>query len=407
MGAKKMRSDKPIKLLVLTSTFPTKENDNLPPFVAHLCSRLSPFFEVHVLCPHAFGLPVKEFMHGCIVHRFRYAPEKMELLAYNGGILSNIKIHPQLLAVVPLFILSQLLHALRISRKYDVFLIHAHWVFPQGFIALILKLLNRKIRFVVTGHGGDIFGLKSRFFSLIKKCIMNSSDHVTMVSEVMKEYCVKLGVDNKKISVVSMGVDLERSFKPDSIIAPPENCIFVGRLVEKKGVIFLIQAWKKVIKKFADSTLHILGDGPERKKLVAFTELNGLEGNIIFHGAVDNRRVSEFYRQAKVAIMPSIVGSDGDQEGLGLVAVESIGCGCLFVASDLPAIRDVVKDGVNGRLVPPCDTESLSKVIIEYLSGEYILPLDKYQRHSHLKKRFDWGVIANKYKNILLRVSIK
>jgi phosphatidyl-myo-inositol dimannoside synthase len=100
-------------------------------------------------------------------------------------------------------------------------------------------------------------------------------------------------------------------------------------------------------------------------------------------------------------VAPFVVTESGDREGLGLVLVEALGCGCPVVASDLPAVRDVIADGESGRLVPPGDAQALAAVIVELLDApERRRSLaDKGRRHC--RETFDWSQIAERYAVLL------
>ena len=144
----------------------------------------------------------------------------------------------------------------------------------------------------------------------------------------------------------------------------------VGRLVEKKGVTFLLRALVLVRGKFPNIHLSIIGDGPLRQKLAQQATELGITDNLSFHGSVIQADLPRFYSRAAIAIIPSVVADSGDQEGLGLVTVEALGCGCAVVASDLPAIRDVIDPGENGLLAEPADANSIAEKIIYLLENE-------------------------------------
>ena len=89
----------------------------------------------------------------------------------------------------------------------------------------------------------------------------------------------------------------------------------------------------------------------------------GCADYVTFTGPVPNAEIPAILNRARVAAVPSIVAADHDQEGLGLVAVEAMGCGCAVVASDLPALRDVVTDGESGLMVEPGGIEDLADAL--------------------------------------------
>ncbi len=133
----------PRTILVLASTFPRWKDDVEPPFVYELCRRLSKTFSVHVLAPHASGAAVEDQMEGIRVTRYRYFFSRWENLAFHGGILANLKQNPLRYALVPFFIMAQLVVLIRLLNRCQFDCIHAHWLIPQGLIAITACLFMK------------------------------------------------------------------------------------------------------------------------------------------------------------------------------------------------------------------------------------------------------------------------
>ena len=94
-------SNKRKSILVTTSTFPRWPRDKEPPFVFELCARLQERYDIHVLSPHFKGAAREEQIGGMRVTRFHYCPAQLESLAYQGGILANLKERPWKYSLVP------------------------------------------------------------------------------------------------------------------------------------------------------------------------------------------------------------------------------------------------------------------------------------------------------------------
>lgn len=387
-----------MRILVLASTYPRFRNDHEPIFVQNLCQELTQEFEVDVLVPHAPNIPRRERQDGVNIYRYRYAPQSMEQLAYDGGILMNLKRKKWTGLLVPLFMLSQFIAAAKLLRVNSYAAIHAHWIIPQGLVAVLLKILLKKdIPILLTSHGGDLFGLKARPLHRIKRWVMQHSAHLTVVSEAMKSYCIKqLDVDANKITVRSMGVDLRETFTPPSSNFDRGGLIYVGRLVEKKGVEYLIRALPKIVKIHPQVTLTVVGEGPLKSEFQNLANTLGMAEHIVFTGGLSNSRIPEILRSHSIAILPS----DGP-EGLGLVSIEALGCECAVVASNFPAIRDVITDGESGLLVNPADSDSLAEKIILLLdSPTYARQIARNGRQKVLEK-FDWSIVGQEYRRVL------
>ena len=218
----------------------------------------------------------------------------------------------------------------------------------------------------------------------------------------MRDHLKKVIAASYDAKVLPMGVDLVHRFVPDPKVTRSSNeLIFVGRLVEKKGVQYLLQAIALVRERFPKVHLSIIGDGPLRNELVDLTIALGIEENTEFLGAITQSKLPRLYAGAAIAVIPSIVATSGDQEGLGLVTIEALGCGCAVVASNLPAIRDVVIPDLNGLLAKPKSSQSIADKI-KYLL-EDVTRLQRFQavaRESVIEK-FDWEIVANKYRYLL------
>jgi glycosyltransferase involved in cell wall biosynthesis len=389
-------------VLVLTSTFPRWKGDVDPPFVHELVRRLTDSFDIHVVAPHAPGSKRREILDGVHVHRFRYGHARWEHLAYHGGILANIKRSPVLCGLVPLFLAAQLLAAIHLLIRQPIQLIHAHWIFPQGMIALLARAIRRsRARVLCTSHGGDLYGLKGAVFSRVTKMVANACDHLTVVSHSMRGDLIKLGVESRKVSVIPMGVDLRRRFVPPSVPSRVESLLFVGRLVEKKGLRYLLAAMPEILKRFPQAHLTVAGDGPNRLELEKLASDLGLSERVRFLGALKNEELPAVYQRAGVVVFPSMISDDGDREGFGLVLVEALGCGCACVVTDLPAMMDIVQDGKTAIVVRQKNSDEIAAAVIRLLTNPGLRSAMAREGRRQVLESFDWQAIVPKYRAVL------
>ena len=282
------------RILVTTSTFPRWENDVEPSFVFELCRRLKENYRIHVLAPHAPGALLEEQFDNIQVTRYRYFFKGWERLAYQGGILANLKQQPLRFGLVPFFGLFQMGAILKLLRRYHFDLIHAHWLIPQGLCATIARrLVNPAPPLLCTSHGGDLFGLNGEFMTRLKRCVLNDATAVTTVSQAMRDAIRPLGVDMEKIKVIPMGVDLQNLFIPPKNRRESKSILFVGRVVEKKGLRFLIEAMPAILEKHPDAKLRVAGDGQELTVIKNLANNLGVDGRIQFLGALANETLPE------------------------------------------------------------------------------------------------------------------
>jgi glycosyltransferase involved in cell wall biosynthesis len=392
MGTKK-------RVLVLTSTFPRWQGDSEPPFVFELARRLGDKFEILVLAPHADGAERFEMMAGIEVVRFSYAFPRWEKLAYQGGILANLKQNRWRFCLLPLFFAAQVAALCRLLSRQQIDFIHAHWLVPQGLSVVIAGLLVRKMPpLLCTSHGGDLLGLNGWLLTRIKKWIIRRSSRITVVSSAMVACARSLGARPDQLNTISMGVDAQTLFTPNSSTERADKeLLFVGRLVEKKGIPFLLAAMPEIIRRQPGTRLSIVGDGPIGDALKQQVDRLGIGYAVTFRAALPNSDLPELYRRATVFVAPSIVTAQGDQEGLGLVLVEALACECPVVASDLPAIRDVIIDGDTGLLVPQKNPAAIADAVVKLLMEPRLRRQQARSGRAHVMQHFDWDGVAARY----------
>ena len=391
------------RVLVLTSTFPRWENDTEPAFIFELSRRLTVSFDVTVLSPRTPGSKRKENMAGLRVIRFPYFFSQWEKLAmHGGGILNQLKTNPAYYLMVPFFLLGQLLAITRLLRNERFDLIHAHWLVPQGFIAALSLLITRqKIPLLCTSHGGDLFALKGKGLQRLKRWVMDKSAALTVVSKAMKKTVVDMGVAPDKVEVIPMGVDLKGLFTPDpGVQRKTDELLFVGRLVEVKGLQILLDAMPKVLAKHPGIRLVVAGAGPLESELRASAAKLNMTDCVDFLGMVPQLKLPSLYQQATLAVFPFIVTKSGVQEGFGLVVVEAMGCCCPVIAGDLPAIHDTVVHEENGLIFPSGNAQVLADSILKLLDDPEFRARLAGEGRKSVVQNFDWEIIAGKYAEI-------
>lgn len=392
------------RILVLASTYPRHRDDTLPPFVHELARRLVASSEVHVLAPHAAGCATDETMDGVQVHRFRYLPARFESLAYSTGMLPGLRQRPWRALALPFFLGAEWLAALRLLRRKRFDVIHAHWLLPHGLIALMARAYcGYRPALVCTAHGADVYGLQGRVSRRLKRWVVKRAEHVTVVSEAMLR-TLREETGDARYSVLPMGVDTRTLFTPAVPPVERRDLLFVGRLAEKKGMRVLLEALAS-LRDLAGLKLHVIGSGPEETLLKEKSRRLGLQEMVDFEGPVANRGLPAWYRRSALLVFPSVVTAYGDQEGLGLVPVEALACGCAVLASDLPAIRDVIRDGETGRLIRSGDPAALAQALRALLLDEPLRERLAAQGRAYVRQHFDWDVISARYAELFATLS--
>ncbi|WP_313642601.1 glycosyltransferase family 4 protein [Stenotrophomonas sp.] len=391
------------RLLVIASTYPRWRNDVEPGFVHELSKRLTNEFKVTVLCPHAKGAHATEILDGVEVVRYRYAPAALEKLVNNGGIVTNLSRHPWMVLLVPGFLLGQMFTLIRLLRKQRPNFIHAHWVIPQGLTVTIARLITRhQARFTITSHGADLFALRGLIFSRLKKLVFKHASSVTVVSQAMRDETTVLGIPPDRVAIAPMGTDLNGRFTPDNAtLRSRTELLFVGRIVEKKGLQDLIQALPIVLQKHPDTSLSIAGFGPEQEACMHLADALGISNKIRFLGAVQQAELPNLYRRATALIAPFLIAQSGDQEGLGLVMVEAIGCNCPVVTTQVPAVKEVFNGEWPPYVAIPRSPSSLAEQIIRLMNEPELAWQWTAAFRPQVLAKFDYISVAGQYASII------
>lgn len=387
-------------VLVLTSTFPRWAEDAEPRFVYDLSRCLKSDFRIIVLAPHCPGAKRAEMMDGMEVIRFRYAPEPFELLAYNGGIPVKLRKSPWMFLLVPFFIVGQFWACSKIMKAHRISLLHAHWLIPQAFIATIVNILLRDGAPVLcTLHGADLYTLNGSFGTWLQKWILSRCHGISVVSSSMKRILQTLvGNQLMEADVMPMGVDTDTFFAhPLDEVRKKRSVIFVGRLVEKKGVRYFIEAARILQASGETYSFSIIGDGPERPVLEALVRKHGLQNEIRFYGSVPHGCVARLLVESEFFVMPSVTSPNGDREGLGLTLIEAMCCGCLAIASDYEAVHDIITNGINGFIVPQRNPAAIASIIRECGQNESRMNECRKNGRASIVERFSWPVVAKRY----------
>ncbi|CAH0158790.1 glycosyltransferase [Plantibacter cousiniae (nom. nud.)] len=351
------------RLLVLASTFPARPGDGVPAFVRDLALQESLEFDTRVLVPRVPGAASDERDGDLHITRYPYFPKRWEDLA-DGAIIENLRAKPVRWLQVPGLFLAQLVALRRALREFRPDVLHVHWIIPQGVVAL---LGGRRVPQLVTTLGGDLYALNAAPLRALKARIVRRAGAVTVMNADMRDRVIALGAAPARVQVIPMGADLapvpaSAPAGADEVAAPvpgvaTTRLMFVGRLVEKKGLSYLIEAVRRA--PAGSLELEIVGDGPLRTALE--TAASGLP--VVFIGQQGRTELFAAYRRADVVVFPSVASTSGDQDGLPVALLEAMRAGRAIIATDLPGLNEVVLDDATGLVVPDRDAAALLRAI--------------------------------------------
>lgn len=403
------------KILVVTSTFPRNREDSVTTrFVFDLAVALKDFYDVHVLAPHSPGAVFSEEMNGIKVHRFRYFfPTRLEKLTTGEGTLANIKKNKLLVLLVPFLFLSEILSMYRLVRKERISVVNSHWIVPQGLAVALLKNIL-KVKHVCTVHAAGIFALKrwGDTGRKLSRFIVRRTDLIVPVSTYIRSTIDGLAGDGYNCKVIPMGFDPRRFAGPakeDSVLQRKDTggklrLLFVGRMVEKKGLNYLLEAVKILKEKKLGVSLAVAGGGLLEGRMKSYARDFGIKDEVDFLGWTHNENIPELFRSADITVVPSIVDSKGETEGMPVVVLESMAMGRPVMASRISGIPDIVKDNVNGWLVEPGSAKALAEKLEEIYGSD----LGKYSRTAKdTALKYTYDAISSEYRNMIDKLFIK
>ncbi len=239
--------------------------------------------------------------------------------------------------------------------RFDI--VHGHFAHPAGFVAAEVSRLFRR-PYVLTVHGSDVFEAfvepetvrrrrRHRDFGLRR------AHRVIGVSNSLRDGVVRLGVPSSRTMVIPNGLDTAK-FSP----APEgstDNCVlYVGNLIERKGIDLLIEAFKRVAPKHPGFRLRLLGDGPAREHLREQTLRFGVADRVEFLPQRPNSEIPGAMAKARLFCLPS------REEGFGVVLIEALASGVPVIGARTGGITDIVTSEKFGLLFEPGDAADLA-----------------------------------------------
>ena len=392
------------KLLITASTFPRWEGDTEPRFILDYAKAMLKYYDVTVLAPMDPAAKKQEVLEGVNVIRYSYFPiKKLQTLCYPGAIVPRIKQKKVRGLLVPFMFLSLFLKLCIIGKRYDR--AHAHWLIPQGIIHGFTKT-----PYIVTGHGGDVTSLNKGIFLKLKNRCIRKANAVVTVSEALKEkaiaidpmcrpYVISMGCDTKLFSPehrVDQYFDqyFEQDSNQNAVLNGKKVVLFAGRLAEKKGCTYLIEAMKQV----ENAILVIVGKGPLEAELKE--QAAQMLDKVKFLGPKTHQELAAIYASADLFVAPSVTARDGDKEGFGLVIIEAMASGVPVVATRSGGIPDIITDDQNGLLVEEKDVDGLAHSINRVLTDAELCK--RLQKESIVTAaKYDYEIIAEQYKNVI------
>lgn len=293
-------------------------------------------------------------------------------------------------------------HLLRRKGEYDV--IYVHIVKYFAFIGATMgRILGKKVLIKFSGweeldKGVLNEGMRKKVLYRILGWGVKKADYYIAISSEIEAALKRCAFPPSRIVRLPNGVDTLKFFPESDKSALRKRLglteastlgVFVGRLVNEKGLPYLMTAWRQASLTRPGAVLVIVGDGYLRDELEKMAVELGIEENVVFTGQVDN--VDDFMRASDFYILPSLT------EGLSNTLLEAMACGLPVVGTRISGTMDLIADGKNGFLAEPGDPGSLAEKISILARDEGLRESMGVVSREIIEKEFSFGRVVERY----------
>jgi len=387
-----------MKVLYIATAFPRFESDIITPWLVEVVKRLrARGVDAEVFTSSYKGLQNQK-IYGINVIRFRYFLKKWETLTHEETAVDRVRkgIFNKLL--VPFYLLFGTIYIAKLcsSRKYDI--IHTHWPLPHAIFGYVASRIC-KARHILYFHGVELMWVKKelKFLKPFLRWTIKKADAV-MCNSTHTEARIR-EIYNRQINIIPSGQAAMTELKPVGVVvksktSKEKNILFVGRLVERKGVKYLIEAFANIVSKI-DARLTIISTGPELDSLQKLALEKGVVNKIDFLGKVSPQKLDECYQNADVFVLPAVVDSKGDTEGLGVVLIEALTYKIPVIATGVGGIVDIIKHNETGILVPEKDALALANALLKILQDDKFATMLAETGYQYVNEKYNWNTIVD------------
>lgn len=396
-----------MKILTITSTYPRFQGDGAGSFIHSLCYNLTQLgHEVRVFAPYD-PLVDSTWQPGVNVERIKYIwPSAWSVLGHARSLKNDARLKWHAFPLVVLFCLIAIIRLYAVAKQSRFNVIYASWLIPGGFIGAVVARLAG-LPLVIHLHGSDVFvAERYKILRPIIRFILKTARHIIACSTDLANRVTRFGYPSECVTVVPYGVDIERYIWATGCparfpIGDSYNVMGMGRIVPKKGFVYLLRAAPLVLERFPNTRFIIIGEGDSLSELEAVAKKENVQEHVLFVGYVPWDQTPAYLKMADVFVVPSIRDEAGNVDGLPNVLLEAMAAGCAIVASRVAGIPEVLYDGENGLLVPPSDEVALAEKVCVLLGDETLRKRLGEAAQRTVAARYRWMQIAEQVAAIL------
>lgn len=336
--------------------------------------------EVTLVTANFQNMPQDEYINGVHILRVNALRQHKEHCSFKEMLSYLMKAYP-------------MAKKLQKKERFDICLVF--FGIPSGPIGYLLKK-KYKLPYVIRFGGGDVPGFQERFTKVYKliapaiKLIWKNADALVANSQGLKDMALDF-YDKKDFEIICNGVDTKVFYPVEKKESQEFTILFVSRLIERKGLQFVIPELQKI----QDNTdkkirLIVVGDGPYRPELERLVKENHVENIVQFEGQKGKEEIVSYYQNADLFILPSA------KEGMPNVVLEAMACGLPIVMTPCEGSAELIAE--NGKVVP---IDGFCKEIENLISDDEMLKNMGKESRKCVEQEFSWNSVVEKYESIV------
>jgi len=258
-------------------------------------------------------------------------------------------------------LLVEALHVLKRTKELGIEHVHVHFATDSAVVAMLMRKLGGP-SYSITAHAKDIYR-ETVDFRFLDVLVKNSAFVVTVCDANRQWMAERLSKEAMvKVRKLYNGIDLA-NFRSDGSTRDSAHVLGVGRLVEKKGWLILVEALTLLLKKGVKLEANFIGDGEEKARIEALIAERGVGEHVKMLGPRDQAEVRRYMSRATMMVQPCLVGNDGNRDALPTVLVESLAMGLPSISTPVTGIPEILDQGRCGVLVPENDVQATANAI--------------------------------------------
>ena len=363
-----------LNILVLATSFPTNEQDISGKFIKDQIQNLKFYhnnFSFHILIGNRSNHTFRNISKDYSLHKFRYFIKKLEIIG-NEDIKVQLNQNKAIYFLIPFYFIGQLVSAFKLVIKNKIDKIHVHWFMPQAFVAFLIKNIY-KIPYNITIHSSEVIFFVNRLWFIgkfISKKVLHNAEKIWVTSENTKETLKKIFTDeeiidlNIIVSPMGLNTNFLDNIKENEILNSDstKNILYVGRFVEKKGLINLVKAFQMIHTEILEYKLILAGYGHLKLEIENLIKKLNLKEKVIILDKVNENQKKHLFNLSEIIVVPSS-SQKNDVEGMPVVILEGLYYEMLVLATKSTFCEQVINNEENGFIIDSNEPENLAKIL--------------------------------------------